>query len=230
MARTALNTLQDQIEAVRREAFAAGYAAAMQAVRELAGKPAPGVAGRAETPRRGRRPGRRPAAATPASAQRSGTYRSGPAGGTGRRCAGGARAPAAPSGRSAAPTRKWSRRYCRQRAPRPTPGRDPHNHPARQGGGDRLHLDPARAGTAGTAPHRRAGRRQQDLAPPRRRLRGLNPTPLPEGGAFFDRLRPGAASLQIGSSFPRKRESRAKRLVGCPGPPLSRGDDDGSSK
>jgi hypothetical protein len=69
MARTALNTLQDQIEAVRREAFAAGYAAAMQAVRELATKPAPGAAGAAAAPRRGRRPGSgRAAAATPASA------------------------------------------------------------------------------------------------------------------------------------------------------------------
>ena len=67
MARTALNTLQDQIEAVRREAFAAGYAAAMQAVRELAGKPAPGAAGAAATPRRGRQPGGRQAAATPES-------------------------------------------------------------------------------------------------------------------------------------------------------------------
>src|SRR5260221_7314700 len=36
MARTAVTELQQQIEEVRREAFAAGYAAAMQAVRELA--------------------------------------------------------------------------------------------------------------------------------------------------------------------------------------------------
>jgi hypothetical protein len=56
MARTAINQLQDQIEAVRREAFAAGYAAAMQTVRELAAKPAPGAAETAAAaPRRGRR-------------------------------------------------------------------------------------------------------------------------------------------------------------------------------
>ena len=68
MARTALNTLQDQIEAVRREAFAAGYAAAMQAVRELAARPAPGAEGAGAAPRRrGRGPGR-PAAATSAGA------------------------------------------------------------------------------------------------------------------------------------------------------------------
>ena len=55
MAQTALTQLQQQIEAVRREAFAAGYAAAMQAIREFTSKPAAG----AETPsapaqRRGR--------------------------------------------------------------------------------------------------------------------------------------------------------------------------------
>jgi hypothetical protein len=67
MARTALNTLQEQIEAVRREAFAAGYAAAMQAVRELATKPAPGAEGAGAAPRRrGRAPGR-PAAASQAN-------------------------------------------------------------------------------------------------------------------------------------------------------------------
>jgi|ERR1051325_1668067 hypothetical protein len=42
MAKTALSELQQQIEEVRREAFAAGYAAAMQAVRELTSRPAPG--------------------------------------------------------------------------------------------------------------------------------------------------------------------------------------------
>ena len=44
MAKTALTQLQDQIEAVRREAFAAGYAAAMQAIGDFAAKPAPGAA------------------------------------------------------------------------------------------------------------------------------------------------------------------------------------------
>src|SRR5438874_10347863 len=36
MANTALSELQQQIDAIRREAFEAGYAAAMKAVREMA--------------------------------------------------------------------------------------------------------------------------------------------------------------------------------------------------
>jgi hypothetical protein len=44
MAKTAMTELQQQIEEVRREAFAAGYAAAMQAIRELASRPPPGSA------------------------------------------------------------------------------------------------------------------------------------------------------------------------------------------
>jgi len=55
MARTAVSELQQQIEEVRREAFAAGYAAAMEAVRELASG-APVSAG-AVTAQRGRRAG-----------------------------------------------------------------------------------------------------------------------------------------------------------------------------
>jgi hypothetical protein len=39
MAKTALTQLQDQIEAIRREAFEAGYAAAMQAIRDFAVRP-----------------------------------------------------------------------------------------------------------------------------------------------------------------------------------------------
>jgi hypothetical protein len=72
MARTAINQLQDQIEAVRREAFAAGYAAAMQSIRELASRAAPSAqaapAAAATPARRGRRPGRRAQAAAPAAA------------------------------------------------------------------------------------------------------------------------------------------------------------------
>src|SRR5436190_12280542 len=69
MAQTALTQLQQQIEAVRREAFAAGYAAAMQAIREFTSKPAAG----AETPsapaqRRGR--ARRATAAAQPTTQR----------------------------------------------------------------------------------------------------------------------------------------------------------------
>lgn len=40
MAKTALTQLQEQIEAIRREAYDAGYAAAMQAIRDFAGRPA----------------------------------------------------------------------------------------------------------------------------------------------------------------------------------------------
>src|ERR1700744_5355164 len=69
MAKSALNQLQDQIDAVSREAYAAGYAAAMQAVRELASKAAPGSATaappqpRQPTVRRGRPRATAPAAA-----------------------------------------------------------------------------------------------------------------------------------------------------------------------
>jgi hypothetical protein len=76
MAKTALNQLQQQIEAVRREAFAAGYAAAMQAVREVATKAAPGAetasapAARGRRGRRGRPPSK-PAAERPARAATS---------------------------------------------------------------------------------------------------------------------------------------------------------------
>src|SRR5216684_387447 len=41
MAKTAMGQLEDQVELIRREAFAAGYAAAMRAVREIASRPAP---------------------------------------------------------------------------------------------------------------------------------------------------------------------------------------------
>ena len=39
MAKTALTQLQDQLEAIRREAYDAGYAAAMQAIRDLVARP-----------------------------------------------------------------------------------------------------------------------------------------------------------------------------------------------
>ena len=54
MAKTALTQLQDQLEAIRREAFAAGYAAAMQSIREFAAKPAPGAEAGVAPRRRGR--------------------------------------------------------------------------------------------------------------------------------------------------------------------------------
>ena len=55
MAKTALTQLQDQIEAVRREAFAAGYAAAMQSIRDFAAKGTPAAASGGPPGRRGRR-------------------------------------------------------------------------------------------------------------------------------------------------------------------------------
>ena len=39
MARSAVTQLQNQIELIRREAYAAGYAAAMQAIRDFAERP-----------------------------------------------------------------------------------------------------------------------------------------------------------------------------------------------
>ncbi len=56
MAKTALNELQEQIEAVRLEAYAAGYAAAMQAIRDFLANAAPPAAGESASPspRRGR--------------------------------------------------------------------------------------------------------------------------------------------------------------------------------
>jgi len=84
MAKSALTQLQDQVEAIRREAYAAGYAAAMQAIREFAGRPAAGqkATPAAAAPRRGR-----PAAAKPAPEAKSAPRR-------GRRPAAKAAAPA----------------------------------------------------------------------------------------------------------------------------------------
>lgn len=73
---TAFDQLQGQIEAIRREAYAAGYAAAMQAIRDYASRPASdgGDTGATAPPRRGRPP--RAAAAAPAPAQPSSTRQS----------------------------------------------------------------------------------------------------------------------------------------------------------
>jgi hypothetical protein len=58
MAKTAMTQLEDQVELIRREAYAAGYAVAMQAIRGIVARPAP--AEKRPTPavttRRGRRP------------------------------------------------------------------------------------------------------------------------------------------------------------------------------
>ena len=65
MARTAVNQLEQQVELIRKEAYAAGYAAAMQSIREFAGKSVPG----AVVPQRRQR-GVRPAAAMPVASRR----------------------------------------------------------------------------------------------------------------------------------------------------------------
>ena len=56
MAKTALSQLQDQIEAIRREAYEAGYAAAMSAIRDFAARPsaAPATTSAAPAPARAR--------------------------------------------------------------------------------------------------------------------------------------------------------------------------------
>ena len=51
MAKTAMTLLQEQIEAIRKEAYAAGYAAAMLAIRDFAARPSAAAAPIA--PRRG---------------------------------------------------------------------------------------------------------------------------------------------------------------------------------
>lgn len=58
MAKTAIGQLEDQVELIRREAYEAGYAAAMQAIREIASRPAP--ADSEPTPGAPARPGRPP--------------------------------------------------------------------------------------------------------------------------------------------------------------------------
>src|SRR5229473_5225650 len=64
MAKTAVRELEDQVELIRREAFAAGYAAAMQAIREIASRPAP--AEKLSTPTASARRGRPPRQPQPA--------------------------------------------------------------------------------------------------------------------------------------------------------------------
>jgi hypothetical protein len=74
MPKTALTELQRQVETIRREAFAAGYSAAMKAVRELASRSTAQAprSGSAPTGRRRGRPRTRTAKpATPKSSRRT---------------------------------------------------------------------------------------------------------------------------------------------------------------
>ena len=64
MNRTAVMEMERQIGEVRREAYAAGYNAAMQAIRDFASRPAPKAATTAAASSRHRRGSARPAART----------------------------------------------------------------------------------------------------------------------------------------------------------------------
>ena len=68
MAKTALTQLQDQIEAIRREAYEAGFAAAMQAIRDFAARPSAAPA----RPETARVAAKAPAAASPPAQRRRG--------------------------------------------------------------------------------------------------------------------------------------------------------------
>lgn len=78
MAKTAMTHLQEQIEAIRREAYEAGYAAAMQAIRGVTTRPAAAATAaprgrpraRAAPAKRAATRGRRPAANAPAARKR----------------------------------------------------------------------------------------------------------------------------------------------------------------
>ena len=106
---TAVNQLQEQIDAIRREAFAQGYAAAMQAVRDLAAQPVPGAAAPGAVPDGRRRAPRQAPSPAP----------------NGRRAAPRVAAPAARRGRQTAsrPQRGTNARYVEEvlqaNAPRP---------------------------------------------------------------------------------------------------------------
>ncbi len=134
MASTAVTQLQQQIDEVRREAFAAGYATAMQAIRELASRSAPEAGSTTAAPRRR---GNSPISCSPAAARyQCAADRGDPAGiGTARHAT----------------------------------SRDPQGV-AGQGHRDGVRLDPSCACSIGIAQCGRAGRRQQDLASPRRRI------------------------------------------------------------
>lgn len=83
MAKTALSELQQQIEAVRSEAYAAGYAAAMQSIREFAARSAPVQGGETAEPRRRRTPrgpARQAQPATPRRQRAGSRQRGSPAG------------------------------------------------------------------------------------------------------------------------------------------------------
>src|ERR1051325_7121141 len=73
MAKTSVEELQQQIDAIHREAFQAGYAAAMEAVRVLASRSAPQPGEGAAASRRAR--GRSRSRASPRQGRRAATSR-----------------------------------------------------------------------------------------------------------------------------------------------------------
>src|SRR5205823_13026061 len=87
MIGTAASQLQQQIEEVRREAFAAGYAAAMQVIRDLTSRSAPKDGPSTAAPRRRRRRRAQEAAAPASQPIRSRRARANGASGKTRRSA-----------------------------------------------------------------------------------------------------------------------------------------------
>jgi hypothetical protein len=71
MAKAGTTELQQQIEEVRREAYAAGYVAAMQVIADGASRPAPKAGTTAAAPRRGRGRVRQAAPAKPTRSRRA---------------------------------------------------------------------------------------------------------------------------------------------------------------
>ena len=154
MAKAATTELQQQIEEVRREAYAAGYAAAMQVIADGASRPAPKAGTTAAAPRRRGR-GRVRQAATAAKPIRPRRARATAT--TTRRSA---------NGRAQRGTNARIIEEILKAVPGATCG-DPESTTG-QRRRDILCLDPPRAAPTGSAQRRRAGWRQQDLASPRR--------------------------------------------------------------
>jgi hypothetical protein len=77
MAKTAITQLQEQIEAIRREAYDSGYAAAMQAIRDFAARPS--AAQGVTTSPRTQGPAKAESAAKPPTRRRTSAKASSPA-------------------------------------------------------------------------------------------------------------------------------------------------------
>ena len=156
MPKAATMELQQQIEQVRREAYAAGYAAAMQVIADGASRPAPKAGTTAAaTGRRGR--GRVRQAAPSAKPTRSKRTRARATATTTRRSA---------NGRAQRGTNARIIEEILKAVPGATCG-DPESTTG-QRRRDILCLDPPRAAPTGSAQRRRAGWRQQNLALPQR--------------------------------------------------------------